>query len=490
MSLFQFGFTRSSRNGIENNTQEPLDIPSYLPNALECGLGIEEHSIVTTSVSEFADPEPSRKKRKIRVNILNTRDEDRAKIGRYANENGNKKARKHFFGKFPRLTESTVRNFKAKYMEKIRVERKKSNPQRPPILLELDGKLLNYLKAARTKDGVVNIHVVRAATQGLIASNPAFAHRFARFEMPRTWVQSIYRRMGYTRRVATTPVPQGIYDECRREFLNDIKEKMTLYSIPPELVLNSDQTPSSYVSVGKSTMHDRGANSVPIQGLKDKRNITLTFVVSLSGEFLPMQIIYAGKTKASLPRGFIFPKGFSLSQNPQHWSNETETLKLVDEIINPYVILGLASTQKALVIWDVFKGQMTNVVKQKLELLDMELVAVPANMIHFFQPLDLTVNGAAKSFAKKEFITYYSAQVQQQLEGRTNLEDINVDLRLSMIKPLHAQWLVNMYNFFTQPNGRKVILKGWKKAGIAGLLDNTTLLSPEDPFETIFEQES
>ena len=130
--------------------------------------------------------------------------------------------------------------------------------------------------------------------------------------MPRTWVQSIYRRMGYTRRAATTsppPVPQEIYDECRHEFLNDIKEKMTLYSIPPELVLNSIQTLSSYVSVEKSTMHNRGANSVPIQGLKDKRNVTLTFVVSLSDEFLPMQIIYAGKTKTSLLR-LYFPKVF------------------------------------------------------------------------------------------------------------------------------------------------------------------------------------
>ena len=117
---------------------------------------------------------------------------------------------------------------------------KKSNPQpvtrlsvdqrgRPPILLELDGKLLKYLKAVRMKGGVVNIHVVRAATQALIASNPALVHRFTRFEMPRTWVQSVYRRMGYTRRAGTTsrpPVPQGIYEECRREFLGDIQEKM------------------------------------------------------------------------------------------------------------------------------------------------------------------------------------------------------------------------------------------------------------------------
>ena len=54
-----------------------------------------------------------------------------------------------------------------------------------------------------------------------------------------------------------------------------------------------------------------------------------------------------------------------------------------------------------------------------------------------------------------------------------------------MIKPLHAQWLVNMYNFFTQPDGRIIILKGWQKAGISGLLDGTIVLPPEDPFETI-----
>ena len=57
-------------------------------------------------------------------------------------------------------------------------------------------------------------------------------------------------------------------------------------------------------------MATRGSKSVPIAGLSDKRNITLTFVVSLAGEFLPMQITYSGKTKQCQPRGFAFPKGF------------------------------------------------------------------------------------------------------------------------------------------------------------------------------------
>lgn len=39
------------------------------------------------------------------------------------------------------------------------------------------------------------------------------------------------------------PVPQGFCDECRVEFLGDVNEKMKKYSIPPDLVLNADQTP-------------------------------------------------------------------------------------------------------------------------------------------------------------------------------------------------------------------------------------------------------
>lgn len=184
--------------------------------------------------------------------------------------------------------------------------------------------------AVRSKGGIINIHVVRATTEALIKSNLALAQQLSRFGMPRTWVYR-YRRMGYNRRMGTTarpPVPQGIYDECRREYLSEIDQKMKMYSIPADLVINADQTPSSYVSVGKQTMAAHGARSVPIKGLTDKRNITLTFAISLTGELLPMQI----------PRGFVFPKGFSLSQNPNHWSNEAEILKLIDEIINPYIV--------------------------------------------------------------------------------------------------------------------------------------------------------
>ena len=52
-----------------------------------------------------------------------------------------------------------------------------------------------------------------------------------------------------------------------------------------------------------------------------------------------MQIIYLGKTKANQPRGLEFPRGFALAQNPKHYSNELETLTLIEKIIEPYVAM-------------------------------------------------------------------------------------------------------------------------------------------------------
>ena len=80
--------------------------------------------------------------------------------------------------------------------------------------------------------------------------------------------------MGFTIRLGTTarpPVPKGLYEESRFTFVLDIENKVRNYKIPPELVLNADQTLSSYISVGRSTMAERWAKSVTIKGLSDKR---------------------------------------------------------------------------------------------------------------------------------------------------------------------------------------------------------------------------
>ncbi|CAH3150468.1 unnamed protein product [Porites evermanni] len=51
---------------------------------------------------------------------------------------------------------------------------------------------------------------------------------------------------------------------------------------------------------------------------------------------------------------------------------------------------------------------------------------------------DLTVNREAKKFMKDQFTSWYLAQIQIQLDSGVVLDDVDVDLRLSVLKPIHA----------------------------------------------------
>ena len=179
--------------------------------------------------------------------------------------------------------------------------------------------------------------------------------------------QSLFKRMGFVRRLETTRkvlIPDSLKKELEKSYLHDIIKKIEDNDIPPSLFLNLDQTPSKYIPVLNKTMAQKGSKTVPINGSTEKRMITVPFTITLDGHFLPVQLIYGGKTSKSLPR-VNFPKSFSLSANPKHYSNEQESIKVLEEIIIPYIKkererLGMEKDQVTLLIMDVFKGQMTS----------------------------------------------------------------------------------------------------------------------------------
>ena len=98
-----------------------------------------------------------------------------------------------------------------------------------------------------------------------------------------------------------------------------------------------------------------------VTGSNEKKAITLTFVIALNEAFLLIQAIYESKITRCLPR-VKFPESFCLSFNENDWDNEKESLKMTEDIIVPYVTkeMGKLSSpnQPALLIMDVFKGQM------------------------------------------------------------------------------------------------------------------------------------
>ena len=72
------------------------------------------------------------------------------------------------------------------------------------------------------------------------------------------------------------------------------------------------------------------------------------------------------------------------------------------------------------------------------------------------------------------------------LDNDTNIDDIEIGLQLSKMKPLHAGWIVEFYNFMTTAQGKEIIDNGWKAAGIADTVRlGLSKLPRIDPFNDI-----
>ena len=177
-----------------------------------------------------------------------------------------------------------------------------------------------------------------------------------------------------------------------------------------------------------------------------------------------------------------------LSVKKTQYSNEKEACKLIEEILVPYIEKvcqeqNLPVSQKALVIMDVFPDQITSVVLDCFKDNKIEVVYVPANMTYLLQPLNLTVNGYAKKFTSRKFSEWYCSQIMKQLDDGKELHDINIDLKLSKLKPLHAEWLVELYNQMSTAEDKKIIHSAWKASGITkAMRAGKASLQPLTPF--------
>ena len=302
-----------------------------------------------------------------------------------------------------------------------------------------------------------------------------------------------FRRIGFVRRRGTTAkleIPDGTFKEAQLLFTHDIVSKVEKYNISHSLIINIDQTPIKYVPVSRSSLAKKNSKAVTFKGSSDKKSITATFSITFSGMFLPMQLIYGGKATKSFSR-FKFPNDFLLTVNKTHYSNEKKACKLIEEILVPYIEKvrqeeNLPVSQKAFVIMDVFSGQITSVVLGCFKDSKIEVVCVPANMTYLLQPLDLTVNGYTKKVTSRMFSEWYSSQIMKQLDDGKELHDINIDLKLSKLKPLHAEWLVELYNQMSTAEGQKIIHSAWKASGITEAMKaGKASLQPLDPFHDI-----
>ena len=373
-------------------------------------------SNIITGESEIQYVEQDIKKQvaKSTVKYSNVPSKIKEEIGRFALIHGTKSAIDPFskvYTKYP-LKRTTVNGWKES------CKKKKNDQPIAPIQ-----------RKGRPKKMVIVI-----ATGVIKANDPNILREFGGgLELTEGWSRSVLKSMYWVKRKRTTgkvePCSKFLEEE-KFTFQRAIAKAVSDHDIPMELVLNLDQTPLSYVSPGKYTFDLKGLKTVPIKGVDDKRQVTATFTVTASGFFLPIQLIYSGKTKRSLPK-FDFPKCFDVTFKPNHWSNYEKCVSLFKKIIFPYLKskkedLGYLKEQYSLIVRDTFKGQDNADIKKSCLKNDCELVIVPHNLTNKFQPLDISINQKAKTFVSHKFNTWYADRVSEQYRRGVAPGDVKV----------------------------------------------------------------
>ena len=139
---------------------------------------------------------------------------DRFKIGKYAAENGNAETVRKCKAEFPRLNQSTVREFKKRYNTEIAnaakekrevtklIPKSSSQTGQPLLLGDLDSMIQTYIKQLSNRGGVVNRAIANATAQALLTRYPNIVGETD--VSSASWAQSLLRRMGFKKRRKTS----------------------------------------------------------------------------------------------------------------------------------------------------------------------------------------------------------------------------------------------------------------------------------------------
>ena len=130
--------------------------------------------------------------------------------------------------------------------------------------------------------------------------------------------------------------------------------------------------------------------------------------------------------------------------------------------------------QKALVLYDVVKGQTTESVHKLLEDNNILFVHIPNCCADQLQPLDVSVNKSIKSFL---FSFWYGGEVKKQLDS-TN--EVVVDMKVVSGEGSQCQLDEQAYDYMKTSE-----INGFEKSGIFDAIANLIHLNSdqqEDPF--------
>ena len=191
-------------------------------------------------------------------------------------------------------------------------------------------KVKDIALGTRMAQGVISkCQLISIATGVVRANNPNLLKEYdGDLVLTNKWSRGVLEKLTWSKLKGTTrkvdSFPQFLVEE-NFPFQRNISALVSEHDIAPSLIININQTRLSFVNAEKYTFSFKGAKNIPIKGVDDKRQIAVTFAVSCTEEFLPVQLIYSGKTERSLLK-YCFLPSFSVTFTENHLSNKEKSV--------------------------------------------------------------------------------------------------------------------------------------------------------------------
>ncbi|KAG8707251.1 hypothetical protein FRC09_001934 [Ceratobasidium sp. 395] len=239
-----------------------------------------------------------------------------------------------------------------------------------------------------------------------------------------------------------------------------------------------------YSAGDRKTWTATGERQINVLGAEEKRAFTLLVAVALSGDLLPFQAIYAGKSDRSVP-GSDSPGwseaqrlGFLLeySNTGTYWSTFETMCSWVTKVLAPYFEAqkakhGLSADQQCIVqldCWSVHRSaQFRNWMKEHYPWI--LLMYVPGGCTGLFQACDVGIQRVLKIAIRNAAHADVVTETVNALRSGTKPERIINDQSLPTLRRRSLNWIVQAYHAV---NRSDLIKKAFRLCAVPGTPHN------------------
>ena len=319
-------------------------------------------------------------------------------------------------------------------------------------------------------------HLVAANLQGTLVENGG------PYSYTDSWAVRFYKRHNIVSRVATTKMRElpADFEEKKEKYLKIAAELIYRHNVPPELVINGDETAVQLVSRANRTRNLRGAKRVRMLGMgEDKAQITTTIFVTECGDVLPFQMIFEGTTARAHPK-HKKPDNCVWAHTKSHWQNPESYCAVLEDIIVKYkneVInrRGLSTNQVTILKHDLHYSHKDESVLALLAKNNIVPLFVPAGCTDVMQECDTVVNKPFKNGVRNGYRDHMDSLFQKHLSDGLDAAHFAPKLTMGAMKPFLTSFVQRGIEALKTPEMKQSIANAFANDGLFTIIRSSEM---------------